>query len=411
MTRANLIFINLLFAFLFVSCSLGIDGLSGNSKESNPCFLTVNFDATSGKSVVTNFIPVNYALFTLTGPDGSVQQKEWHSGDPVSLIFRSDIYGNHTLTALEIFADQSTNIESVVFSMQAGFNYYISVDLEKMVITSNENQDHLDSNMILVQGGTYDYSKNGIPVTLTYDMYVSRYETVFDEWVALTNTASVTNMPYDNGWGMGRRPLLNVSWYDAVDFCNWKSLASGLKPAYDGQARLLDTNGQVTTDLASVEGYRLMTEWEWEYVAREKGTVNYSFAGGNDINLVAWWSDNCGGMTQAVGSKTPTLSGFFDMTGNVSEWCFNEPTTYTSAVTNPVGFNSQYEYLPGSKDTTITGVIEPIVIPVTKIYRGGSFSDTSKWGYFFLLINTLLGDSPTNKTPDKGFRVVRTKMH
>lgn len=407
-----LIILSILF---LVSCAdnLDLQGNLQNGKIGNfNGSLTVSFALCGEKGVYTNYMPVIYAKLTLTGPDSQTLVKEWNPGDPTVLSFSSSVSGEHTLSVIEVLSNFTTNSDSVVFYMLEGYNYYITVYLDGVYVSSNANDgtlDPYDTNMVLIEGGTFTYSQGSIPVTLAYDMYVARYETTFDEWLVYYHSGVTTNLPDDNGWGHDRMPLINVSWYDALNYCNWKSMAAGLKPAYDGYARLLDTNGQVTSNLSAVEGYRLMTEWEWEYVAREKGTASCNFAGSDNIDPVGWWSGNSSGMSHGVGSKTPTLQGCYDMTGNVSEWCFNEPTIYTGSQTNPAGNNSQYQLIKG-EDITITGVIVPIEIPVTKIYRGGSYADTTQWGYFFLLIDTVIGDYSTNRDLTKGFRVIRTRI-
>ncbi len=124
-------------------------------------------------------------------------------------------------------------------------------------------------------------------------------------------------------------PVEQVSWYDAVYFCNKLSMMEGLTPAYsvDGetdpeswdytphQDESIDSD--VDCDF-SANGYRLPTNDEWEEAA--KGGENYTYSGSNDLDEVGWYYDNSNEVTHPVAQKMANGYGLYDMSGNVCEW-------------------------------------------------------------------------------------------
>jgi len=121
---------------------------------------------------------------------------------------------------------------------------------------------------------------------------IGRYEVTFDEYDQFAK-ATGKPKPDDKGWGRGERPVINVSWENAVAYVQWLSNITG-------------------------KHFRLPTEAEWEYAARAKTTSDYYWDGQADD--FAWFTGNSAGKTHQVGQKKPNAFGVYDTAGNVKEW-------------------------------------------------------------------------------------------
>ncbi len=140
-------------------------------------------------------------------------------------------------------------------------------------------------------------------VTIPEAFAVSRYEVTFAEWDACVVGGGCGGYsPDDRGWGRGTRPVINVSWDDAQAYVSWLSTQTG-------------------------EPYRLLSEAEWEYVARAGSETAYSWGdaiGTNRANCGDYGPpDTCADQweyTAPVGSFAANAFGVHDMHGNVGEW-------------------------------------------------------------------------------------------
>ncbi|MFZ2955884.1 MAG: SUMF1/EgtB/PvdO family nonheme iron enzyme [Candidatus Ozemobacteraceae bacterium] len=138
-----------------------------------------------------------------------------------------------------------------------------------------------------------------------------------------------SNFKDTNNKGINR-PVEQVSWYDAVEFCNALSLQQKLQPCYVIDKSKKDPNNQnsndsfkwlVTCDFTK-SGFRLPTEAEWEYSCRAGTKTEYYW--GDAINdEYCWYGKNSGDTTHDVGTRKPNPWGLYDMSGNVFEWCFD----------------------------------------------------------------------------------------
>lgn len=240
------------------------------------------------------------------------------------------------------------------------------------------------------------------------NLYVCEHEVTQKEYEKYCRYQNPAYNPHNLNLGEGDNyPVYCVSWYDAIVYCNLRSRAEGLNPAYSingetdpsqwpniqqtaatpkkycGPSYRESVWDSLSFDI-TVDGYRLPTFAEREYIARNCNNDSFLYSGSDNVDSVAWYDSNSGGKTHQVKTKAANGLGVYDMSGNVNEWCYDWDWNIqtNTGETGPASGNN-------------------------RIVNGGGYNSSSSGCGFS---TTFGGRQPYSGDNILGFRVVRTKQ-
>ena len=376
-----------------------------------------NFDFTSpGKVKVTNAVyssenssiaikwtepgdaDYDHADITFTSNDGTANSepseaetvKKGTTEKTFSSIDGAKAYYTYTFVTYDELGNKSGEYRRKVYVNAVSKCPEGFVEVTGGTVTGSTDYASSDGDYIFVEGRK---------VTIQ-DMYVSDHEVTQAEYAKYCKYGSSSP---SSSYGVGDNyPAYYVNWYDAVVYCNLRSIDEGLTPAYKigeetdptkwsgivgdttngycGPSSTNSTWNALTYD-TEADGYRLPTEAEWEYIAREAGKSTTTYSGSDTINDVAWYSSNSSSKTHEVKGKNANSLGIYDMSGNVWEWCWDWYSSISSSTADTGASSGSY-----------------------RVKRGGSWDNNAS----YCAVSYRSSYDPYYRSGSLGFRVVRS---
>lgn len=229
--------------------------------------------------------------------------------------------------------------------MKKNYLFILLLSIAFFLTSGSNSQNLVNPDMIKISGGTYlmgskdkdnsaDTDEQKQHEVKINSFELSKFEVTVWQWRAFVK-ATKSKMPEKPSWDWKDNfPINQITWEQAIDYCNWLSKEEKLQPVYSKKGPNYIFN-------IKANGYRLPTEAEWEYAAKGgKLSKATKYSGGDNADIIAWHKANSNKAPHTIGTKLPNELGIYDMSGNVWEWCwdwYNEEYYKREKNNNPTG--------------------------------------------------------------------------
>lgn len=241
------------------------------------------------------------------------------------------VFGLAMLVVLYTVIKELPNIRKSIFPKHQTTETEEPEEPDQPEIEKSDKLDNKLIDLVFVKGDTLvigsmsseaDPDEFPLKEIILKDFYIGISEVTQRQWKMVFETNPSLFKNDDN-------PVENISFYEAIEFCNLKSELDGLIPCYEYR------DNELFCDFTAT-GYRLPTEAEWEFAAKEGQRISsYLYSGSSNPQKVGWYSANSGASSQEVASKEPNTLGIHDLSGNIFEWVWNWYSPYSYRIRDP----------------------------------------------------------------------------
>ncbi len=233
----------------------------------------------------------------------------------------------------------------------------------------------------------WDSSHLSHEVELTGEVWISTYEISVRQWIEYMGY-NPSEIWLGEMWAQEElddaehKPVHSVTYDEILAFANAMSAHHGLQECFSCEGEGTEVSCSITVSPYVCEGYRMVTEAEWEWAAM--GGEGFKYPGSDEINDIGWWEENSEMDTHANGTKIPNGYGLYDMGGNIREFVLD--------------WFDMYDQQPK---------VDPFVFPEDGEWpaeRGGSFACRSPE----LRVNRRNMKGDYDRDMHSGFRIART---